>query len=324
MPGKLSVMRRGSTSTTAPSAPRQMSSHMNPNRSWPGVPNRYMTSVSSTVMRPKSMATVVVVLPWMWRVSSMPVDTLVIAASGRSGSISERAPTKVGLPTPNPPAMTNLTDVMRVAALSRVDCTTRNLVGLVVGPGASDGPDAFDHLGEHGQLDLDRIGVVDVEEAGRDQVVGEDHDHADHQIEVGGDLGHRQGPDAAVEHELLLVGEIGRDVLAASLQECLHAKVTPLGPRPPPRHDVRADQVVTFVHATTPAFNSATRAGERTWPARSTRSVVWYPTRPMSQLRVATTPRQLPSEIEDTNRKPGRIATMICSSPAKSKQRDAP
>src|ERR671911_316003 len=44
----------------------------------------------------------------------------------------------------------------------------------------------------------------------------------------------------------------------------------------------------------------------------------------MSQLRVATTPRQLPSEIDETNRKPWRIATMICSSPAKLKHRDAP
>src|SRR5512138_1939641 len=177
MPGKLSVMRRGSTSTTAPSAPRQMSSHMNPNRSCPGVPNRYMTSVSSTVMRPKSMATVVVVLPWTWCVSSMPVEALVIAASVRSGSISEIAPTKVVFPTPNPPAMTNLTDVMRVAALSAVECTARYLCPR--GGDRSDRPDAFDHLREHRQLDLDRVGVVDVEEPGGDQVVGEDHHDAD-------------------------------------------------------------------------------------------------------------------------------------------------
>src|SRR5215471_4765284 len=275
MPGKLSVMRRGSTSTTAPRAPRQMSSHMNPNRSWPGAPNRYMTRVSSTVMRPKSMATVVVVLPWMWRGSSMPVDTLVIAASVRRGSISEMAPTKVVLPTPKPPAMTNLTDVMRVAALSAVDCTTRNIVWAGWVSGVSDGPDAFDHLGEHGQLDLDGIGVVHVEEAGRDQVVGEDHDDTDHQVEVGGDLGHRQGPDTAVEHELLLVGEIGRNVLAAGLQQGLNSKVTPLGAGTTPRHDVRANQIVTFAHATTPAFSSATSAGESTWPARSTSRVVW-------------------------------------------------
>jgi hypothetical protein len=56
------------------------------------------------------------------------VDALVMAASVRSGSISEMAPTKVVLPTPKPPAMTNLTDVMRVAALSAVVCT-RNLSG---------------------------------------------------------------------------------------------------------------------------------------------------------------------------------------------------
>src|ERR671910_498273 len=167
MPGKLSVMRRGSTRTTAPSAPRQMSSHMKPKRSWPGVPNRYITSVSSTVMRPKSMATVVVVLPWMWRVSSMPVDALVIAASVRSGSISEIAPTKVVLPTPKPPAMTNLTD------------------------------------------------VVHVQQAGGDQVVRQDHDDTHHQVEVGGDLGDRQRTDATVEHELLLVGQVGRNVLTA-------------------------------------------------------------------------------------------------------------
>src|SRR5687768_11916958 len=197
MPGKLSVMRRGSTSTQAPRAPRQMSSHMKPKRSCPGVPNRYMTSVSSTVMRPKSMATVVVVLAPMWRVSSMPVEALVMAASVRSGSISEIAPTNVVLPTPNPPAMTNLTDVMRVAALSAVDCTARNLVWVVVRSGrGSDGPDAFDHLGEHRQLDLDRVGVVHVEQPGGDEVVGEDHDHADHQVQVGGDLGDGQGADA--------------------------------------------------------------------------------------------------------------------------------
>src|SRR5262245_44852351 len=276
MPGKLSVIRRGSTSTTAPRAPRQMSSHMKPNRSCPGVPNRYMTSVSSTVMRPKSMATVVVVLPWMWRVSSVPIDALVIAASVRRGSISEMAPTKVVLPTPKPPAMTNLTDVMRVAALSAVDCTARNLVGGGVWSGSrSDGPGAFDHLGEHRELDLDRVGVVDVEQPGRDQVVGQDHDDADHQVEVGGDLGDRQGPDTPVEHELLLVGKIGRDVLAAGLQQGLNAKVTPLGAGTTPRHDVRADQIVTFAHATTPAFSSATSAGESTWPARSTSRVVW-------------------------------------------------
>src|SRR5215203_1350851 len=274
MPGKLSVIRRGSISTTAPRAPRQMSSHMKPNRSWPGVPNRYMTRVSSTVMRPKSMATVVVVLPWIWLVSSMPVDAEVIAASVRSGSISEIAPTNVVFPTPNPPAMTNLTDVMRVAVVSAVDCTARNLSGCGVGR-QLDRPDPFDHLGEHRELDLHRIGVVHVEQPCGYEVVGKDHDDADDEVEVGGDLGNRQSPAALVEDKLLLVGEIGGDVFALGLEEGLHSKVTPLGAGPPARHDVWPDQIVTFVHATTPAFSSATSAGVRTWPARSTSRVVW-------------------------------------------------
>src|SRR5919206_276810 len=63
MAAKQSSTRRRSTRTTAPTAPRASSSHMNQKRAWPGVPNRYRISCSSTVMRPKSMATVVVVLP---------------------------------------------------------------------------------------------------------------------------------------------------------------------------------------------------------------------------------------------------------------------
>ena len=65
----------------------------------------------SRVMRPKSMATVVVVLPWIWLVSSTPRLAVVMAASVVSGMISETAPTKVVLPTPKPPAMTILTGV---------------------------------------------------------------------------------------------------------------------------------------------------------------------------------------------------------------------
>src|SRR5512133_4213965 len=92
-------------------APRHRSSHMNQNRSWPGVPNRYRIRSLSRVMRPKSIATVVVVLPWMWLVSSTPTLAVVMAASVVSGMISETAPTKVVLPTPKPPAMTILTGV---------------------------------------------------------------------------------------------------------------------------------------------------------------------------------------------------------------------
>src|SRR3546814_3671892 len=48
-----------------------------------------MTRLSSTVIRPKSMATVVVVFPSISDRSSTPSDTVVMAASVRSGVISE-------------------------------------------------------------------------------------------------------------------------------------------------------------------------------------------------------------------------------------------
>src|SRR6185437_1710010 len=98
-------------STTAPSAPSQRSSHMNANRSCPGVPNRYMTSSSSTVIRPKSIATVVGTLASTSAASSTSFDSVVIAASVVSGGISATAETNVVLPTPKPPATTSLTDV---------------------------------------------------------------------------------------------------------------------------------------------------------------------------------------------------------------------
>src|SRR3954471_7251039 len=62
-------------------------------------------SDSSTVMRPKSIATVVVRFSGTTALSSTPIDALVIASSVSSGGISDKAVTRVVLPTPNPPAM---------------------------------------------------------------------------------------------------------------------------------------------------------------------------------------------------------------------------
>src|SRR5215218_4422967 len=66
----------------------------------------------SSVMRPKSMATVVVVLSPVWVRSSMAAEADVMTASVRSGLISETAPTNVVLPTPKPPATTIFADVV--------------------------------------------------------------------------------------------------------------------------------------------------------------------------------------------------------------------
>src|SRR6266568_723982 len=92
------------------------SSHMNQNRCCPGVPNRYRMRPASRVARPKSIATVVVVLSGVWDRSSRPSLAVVITASVVSGVISDTDPTKVVLPTPKPPATTILTDVIAVSA----------------------------------------------------------------------------------------------------------------------------------------------------------------------------------------------------------------
>src|SRR4029453_2975206 len=101
--------------TTAPIAPRTSSSHMNQNRVWPGVPNRYRMRSRSMLIRPKSIATVVVVLPGTCRLSSTPTPAEVMIASVVNGVISETDPTSVVLPTPNPPAITIFADVTRPA-----------------------------------------------------------------------------------------------------------------------------------------------------------------------------------------------------------------
>src|SRR6476659_4721031 len=138
-----------------------MSSHMNAKRSWPGVPKRYITSSSSTVMRPKSMATVVVTFLLTSDASSTPSDSVVIAASVVSGGISETADTKVVLPTPNPPATTSLTEVtFRARGATDV---------------ASEGPDTFDHPREGRELDLDGVAVGRLETAVVDEIADENH-----------------------------------------------------------------------------------------------------------------------------------------------------
>src|SRR5215475_8741815 len=90
---------------------------MNQNRCCPGVPNKYRTSPASRVTRPKSIATVVVVLSGVCDRSSTPSLTDVMTASVVSGVISETEPTNVVLPAPNPPATTILTDVTAGASV---------------------------------------------------------------------------------------------------------------------------------------------------------------------------------------------------------------
>src|ERR1700680_4273666 len=97
-------------------APRTRPSHMNQNRCWPGVPNRYKTSPASRATRPKSIATVVAVLPGTYARSPSPSPAAVMTPSVVSGVISDPDPTNVVFPAPKPPATTPLTDVTAASA----------------------------------------------------------------------------------------------------------------------------------------------------------------------------------------------------------------
>ena len=56
----------------------------------------------------------------------------------------------------------------------------------------SDGAHALDHLGEHVELDLDGVGVVDVEQPGGDEVAGDDGDDTEDELELDRHLGDGQ------------------------------------------------------------------------------------------------------------------------------------
>src|SRR5689334_4589454 len=137
--------------TSPPTAPSTMSSHMKPNRSWPGVPNRYSFRVGSMVMQPKSIATVVVVLRGVCVRSSTPAATSVMAASVVSGSISEIEPTAVVLPTPKPPAITILTGSGgRTAVRATAPAATGSVGVTEYPPGVGDGTEAIDNPAQDG------------------------------------------------------------------------------------------------------------------------------------------------------------------------------
>src|ERR1700738_1623565 len=154
--------------TTAPNAPRANSSHRNQNRSCPGVPNRYSTTSSEMVIRPKSIATVVVVLSSTPARSSVPMLASVSISSVCSGMISLQDATNVVFPTPKPPA----TRILRA-------------VGILDGFAWSERPEAIYHRLEDvlvGWVDR-RIGVEGGHQASLKQVAYEYPDHADRQIQ---------------------------------------------------------------------------------------------------------------------------------------------
>src|SRR5882757_9539802 len=154
---------------TEPSAPVARSSHRKSKRSWPGVPNRYRISELSSVIRPKSNATVVVVFWVSSDASSMPTERSVIDASVVSGSISEIAPMKVVLPTANPPLMKILT------AEGPVDSRSERPYKV---------PDPLDHV--HWQL----VGLVQRDVLPGVEIRDENPRHPEGDTDPGRHLGH--------------------------------------------------------------------------------------------------------------------------------------
>src|ERR1700733_12220932 len=174
MDGKLSASLRVSAITTAPRAPSASSSHMNQNRCWPGVPNRYTTRSSRTVIRPKSMATVVVVFcSTPSRASTRMLGSLSIS-SVRSGLISLTALTSVVFPAPKPPAMRILIDT-----------------GPSVSTSWSEPAESISNILE--QLRIGEPGprwLTDHDQAVLAHVRQQYPDHAERQVEVRGKIGH--------------------------------------------------------------------------------------------------------------------------------------
>src|SRR4051795_13184834 len=188
---KQSSRRRVSTSTTAPMAPRTRSSHMNQNRFCPGEPNRYRTSSSSTEMRPKSMATVVVVLLGVAVRSSTPSEAEVITASVRSGTISETAPTKVVLPAPNPPETTIF-----------VEREGRRSEPL----------EATEHSPQESRVTFVAVGgrgLEDLDQAEVDHVGDDDAGHPEGDPQLRRDLGHGHRALADLDHSVVFGREKG-------------------------------------------------------------------------------------------------------------------
>src|SRR5215467_13378450 len=176
-------------------APWMRSSHMNQKRCCPGVPNRYRISPASRVTRPKSIATVVVVLSGVCDRSSTPVLAAVITASVVSGVISETDPTKVVLPTPKPPATTILTEVIAASpALPRR--------GLEL---AKSTEHPFEQVKVRASLRV--IELMNPDQPLHRHVGDENPGHAQGHPEHGGYLGHRAPVPAEAKDGLTLRAE---------------------------------------------------------------------------------------------------------------------
>src|SRR5690606_23254872 len=126
------------------------------------------------VMRPKSMATVVVCLSGVLERSSSGTLAWVMIASVLTGGISETEPTSVVLPTPTPPATTIFADTF---------------LGALPGDGVKPMKNPLQEFGVRLRTAAD--GAVDLHFALLGEVADEHAHHTDGQLDRRGDLGDR-------------------------------------------------------------------------------------------------------------------------------------
>src|SRR5215469_15907187 len=185
-----------------------------------------MTRSSRTVIRPKSIATVVVVLSSTPSSSSTSTLGSLRISSVRSGLISLTEETSVVLPAPNPPATRILIDT-----------------GPATAGSASESSKSISDILEHlrvGQPAPSRR--TDCDQPVLAHVGEQDPDDAEREVEVGSQVGHRFRRPALtydrhvlrLEHELVDRG-IGR------ADEREHVDSFAAGPRAAPGQRVRAD-----------------------------------------------------------------------------------
>src|SRR3954471_14767543 len=192
-----SATRRVSTRTTTPRVPENSRSQRNQNRSCPGAPNRYSTISSFSVMRPKSKATVVVVLVSTPPASSIPTPAWVMISSVLSGRISLTARTRVVFPTPNPPTTTIFKALLAVLRRG-----ARTIWSELF--------ESNEHLLQDGRIGQPGRGggrgrVARGDAAGVEEVTKKDLDDTDGKPEFGGDL-HDGGGPAGHPEDLHVLG----------------------------------------------------------------------------------------------------------------------
>src|SRR4051812_800837 len=225
---------------------------------------------SLRLIRPKSNATVVVVLRSTPAVSSTPCPACVITSSVFNGRISLTERTRVVLPAPKPPTTTIFRPVSAAAASG------------VRWEGSSEVAEPIEDLLEQGGFGKRRYGLGGAGVTGADlahvvQVADEDAGDRDGQLQLGGDLHQRRGVSAQLEDPHVLRLHAGTRFALADDQS--HQVERVVGRAAPARDHVEPvwiSDVHGFAdHARAPRSAGVRGSALRCSPICSTSSVIW-------------------------------------------------